>query len=86
MNRGTAKVIVNEVTSGRPTALNGFMEVAGRAASVVVANPDGIRVNGGGFINTSRAVLTTGRRRQAIRISGGGRINHGTEGIRRKSS
>ena len=61
MNRGTAKVIVNEVTSGRPTALNGFMEVAGRAASVVVANPDGIRVNGGGFINTSRAVLTTGR-------------------------
>ena len=61
MNRGTAKVIVNEVTSGRPTAFNGFMEVAGRAASVVVANPDGIRVNGGGFINTSRAVLTTGR-------------------------
>ena len=61
MNRGTAKVIVNEVTSGRPTALNGLMEVAGRAASVVVANPDGIRVNGGGFINTSRAVLTTGR-------------------------
>ena len=61
MNRGTAKVIVNEVTSGRPTALNGFMEVAGRAASVVVANPDGIRVNGGRFINTSRAVLTTGR-------------------------
>ena len=61
MNRGTAKVIVNEVTSGRPTAFNGFMEVAGRAAFVVVANPDGIRVNGGGFINTSRAVLTTGR-------------------------
>lgn len=58
MNRGTAKVIVNEVTSGRPTALNGLMEVAGGAASVVVANPDGIRVNGGRFINTSRAVLT----------------------------
>ncbi|WP_155401670.1 filamentous hemagglutinin N-terminal domain-containing protein, partial [Ralstonia solanacearum] len=27
---------------------------------VVIANPNGILVNGGGFINTSRATLTTG--------------------------
>src|SRR6201991_1379245 len=33
---------------------------AGRRAEVVIANGSGISVNGGGFINTSRAVLTTG--------------------------
>ena len=61
MVRGTAKVIVNEVTSDRPTSMNGFLEVAGDRASVVVANPNGITVNGGGFLNTNRGVLTTGK-------------------------
>ena len=41
--------------------MKGFIEVAGRKASVVVANPNGITVDGGGFINTDRAVLTTGK-------------------------
>lgn len=59
--RGSASVIVNEVTSHNPTNMNGFIEVAGRKASVVVANPNGITVDGGGFINTDRAVLTTGK-------------------------
>jgi len=61
MMRGSASVIVNEVTSHNPTNMNGFIEVAGRKASVVVANPNGITVDGGGFINTDRAVLTTGK-------------------------
>lgn len=61
MMRGSASVIVNEVTSYNPTNMNGFIEVAGRKASVVVANPNGITVDGGGFINTDRAVLTTGK-------------------------
>ncbi|WP_175198568.1 filamentous hemagglutinin N-terminal domain-containing protein, partial [Paraburkholderia caffeinitolerans] len=39
---------------------NGHLEVAGNRAEVVIANPSGIAVNGGGFINTSRAILTTG--------------------------
>ncbi len=34
--------------------------MAGPRAEVVIANPNGILVNGGGFINTSRATLTTG--------------------------
>ena len=58
---GTAKVIVNQVTSGTPTSMNGYLEVAGQRASVVVANPNGITVNGGGFLNADHAVLTTGR-------------------------
>lgn len=61
MMRGSANVIVNEVTSHNPTEMKGFLEVAGRKASVVVANPNGITVDGGGFINTDRAVLTTGK-------------------------
>ncbi len=58
---GAAKVIVNEVTSANPSYINGFLEVAGNKASVVIANPNGISVNGGGFINTADAILTTGR-------------------------
>ena len=61
MVNGTAKVIVNQVTSDAPTSMNGYLEVAGEKASVVVANPNGITVNGGGFLNTEHAVLTTGR-------------------------
>jgi len=61
MVNGTAKVIVNQVTSDTPTSMNGYLEVAGQKASVVVANPNGITVNGGGFLNTEHVVLTTGR-------------------------
>ncbi|KAB8048009.1 hypothetical protein GCN74_28095, partial [Janthinobacterium sp. FT14W] len=35
-------------------------EVAGQRAEVVIANPAGVSVDGGGFINASRVVLTTG--------------------------
>ncbi|RDS79967.1 filamentous hemagglutinin N-terminal domain-containing protein [Dyella monticola] len=57
---GSANVIVNEVTSTSPSSLNGYIEVAGPSAAVVVANPNGLNCNGCGFINTTRATLTTG--------------------------
>ncbi len=57
---GSAKVILNEVNSNSPSRLNGYVEVAGQRAEVVIANPAGINVDGGGFINASRATLTTG--------------------------
>ncbi len=57
---GSARVILNEVNSSNPSYLNGYVEVAGQRAEVVIANPAGISVNGGGFINTSKATLTTG--------------------------
>ncbi|ALN65272.1 filamentous hemagglutinin family N-terminal domain protein [Lysobacter antibioticus] len=57
---GGARVILNEVNSANPSHLNGYVEVAGPRAEVVIANPAGIQVDGGGFINTSRATLTTG--------------------------
>jgi len=55
-----ARVILNEVTGTNRSLLYGYTEVAGHSADVIVANPNGITVNGGGFINTSRATLTTG--------------------------
>lgn len=61
MAQGPAKIIVNQVISGNPTTMNGFLEVAGHKADVIIANPNGITVNGGGFINTARAILTTGK-------------------------
>jgi filamentous hemagglutinin len=57
---GTARVILNEVNSANPSYLNGYVEVAGSRAQVVIANPSGISCNGCGFINASRATLTTG--------------------------
>ncbi|WP_433704704.1 hemagglutinin repeat-containing protein [Paraburkholderia sacchari] len=56
----SARIIVNQVNSANPSQLNGFLETAGNRAEVIIANPSGIAVNGGGFINTSRAILTTG--------------------------
>ncbi|WP_145497024.1 hemagglutinin repeat-containing protein [Yersinia ruckeri] len=59
--RGEASVILNEVNSRDPSQLNGYIEVAGRKAQVVIANPAGITCEGCGFINANRATLTTGQ-------------------------
>ncbi|WP_051916724.1 MULTISPECIES: hemagglutinin repeat-containing protein [unclassified Serratia (in: enterobacteria)] len=59
--KGEAKVILNEVNASNPSQLNGFIEVAGQKAQVVIANPAGITCSGCGFINANRATLTTGQ-------------------------
>ncbi|RKR54241.1 filamentous hemagglutinin [Yokenella regensburgei] len=56
-----AQAIINEVTGGNRSQLQGMTEVAGKAANVMVANPYGITCNGCGFINTPNATLTTGK-------------------------
>lgn len=58
--KGTARVILNEVNSADPSQLRGYVEVAGDRAQVVIANPAGISVDGGGFLNASRVTLSTG--------------------------
>ncbi|MGK8799982.1 hemagglutinin repeat-containing protein [Burkholderia cenocepacia] len=55
-----ARIIVNQVNSPNPTQIRGTVEIAGARAELVLANPSGIFVDGGGFLNTSRATLTTG--------------------------
>ena len=56
----TANTILNEVTGTSSTSMNGALEVAGNKAHVIIANPNGISVNNGTFINASSATLTTG--------------------------
>ncbi|WP_233501053.1 filamentous hemagglutinin N-terminal domain-containing protein [Pantoea sp. ARC270] len=56
----SASLILNEVISNKASSLNGFIEVAGQKADVIIANPNGITCSGCNFINTGRATLTTG--------------------------
>ncbi len=56
-----ATAIINEVTGGNRSQLQGYTEVAGKAANVMVANPYGITCSGCGFINTPQVTLTTGK-------------------------
>ncbi|MGN4024158.1 two-partner secretion domain-containing protein, partial [Burkholderia gladioli] len=55
-----ARIIVNQVNSPSPSQIRGALEIAGARAELVLANPSGIYLDGAGFINTSRATLTTG--------------------------
>ncbi|KER03276.1 hemagglutinin repeat-containing protein [Photorhabdus temperata] len=59
--KAEAKIILNEVNSINPSLLNGWIEVAGQKAEIIIANPAGITCNGCGFINAHRTTLTTGQ-------------------------
>ncbi|RMT25145.1 Filamentous hemagglutinin [Pseudomonas syringae pv. spinaceae] len=56
-----ASTILNEVTGANASQLNGYTEVAGQAARVIIANPYGVTCSGCGFINTPRVTLSTGK-------------------------
>ncbi|MFG1496803.1 hemagglutinin repeat-containing protein [Saccharospirillum sp. HFRX-1] len=81
LSQGTASIILNEINSDDPSYLQGYIEIAGRRAELIIANPSGIQVDGAGFINASSATLTTGRP-----VMLGGHLDHyrvtgGTIGI-----
>ena len=56
-----ANAIINEVVGANRSQLQGYTEVAGKQANVMVANPYGITCSGCGFINTPNVTLTTGK-------------------------
>ena len=56
----SARLILNEVMTARPSSILGSLEVVGHRADLVIANPYGILVNGGNFINVSKLSLVTG--------------------------
>lgn len=60
LNGQAANVILNEVTGANRSQLEGYTEVFGQQANVILANPYGITCNGCGFINTPRVTLSTG--------------------------
>lgn len=49
LNKGSARIILNEVNSTSPSQLRGYMEIAGSKAQLVVANPSGITCDGCGL-------------------------------------
>ena len=59
-NSIAANLIITEVTGKNRTNINGTVEVAGKKADLVMANRNGVYVNGGNFLNTDRVTLTTG--------------------------
>ena len=59
-NSIAANLIITEVTGKNRTNINGTVEVAGKRADLVMANRNGVYVNGGNFLNTDRVTLTTG--------------------------
>lgn len=56
-----ARTIVNQVTSTNPSVIQGNVNVLGPRANVILANPNGVTVDGGSFTNTGHVVLSTGQ-------------------------
>jgi len=56
-----ARNIVNQVTSTNPSRIEGAITVLGPRANVILADPNGITVNGGSFVNTGNVALITGQ-------------------------
>ncbi|WP_080424010.1 C80 family cysteine peptidase [Burkholderia ubonensis] len=58
-----ARAIVAEVTGSKASLLQGTLEVRGQRADVIVANPNGITLNGVSTINARGLTATTGQAR-----------------------
>ncbi|WP_425102710.1 filamentous hemagglutinin N-terminal domain-containing protein [Burkholderia ambifaria] len=56
-----ARTIVNQVTSTNPSLIQGNINVLGPRANVILANPNGVTIDGGSFTNTGHVVLSTGQ-------------------------
>ncbi|WP_126282700.1 filamentous hemagglutinin N-terminal domain-containing protein [Burkholderia stagnalis] len=56
-----ARTIVNQVTSTNPSLIQGNINILGPRANVILANPNGVTVDGGSFTNTGHVVLSTGQ-------------------------
>ncbi|WP_115663418.1 filamentous hemagglutinin N-terminal domain-containing protein [Cupriavidus taiwanensis] len=93
-NAARARTILNQVTSTNPSLLEGPLSVLGQRANVVIANPNGISVNGMTVSNVGHLAITTGqvdpvdftldngRRQHNLKISTSqGTIDVGPEGL-----
>ena len=87
LNRGEAKLIINQVNSPLPSNLQGNIEIAGKKADLIIANPSGINVNGATIINSSSTTLSTATptyengHLKSLNISKEGSINIGANGL-----
>ncbi|CAE6797089.1 hypothetical protein R75461_05005 [Paraburkholderia nemoris] len=89
-----ARTIVNQVTSTNPSLIQGAVSVLGPRANVILANPNGITVDGGSFVNAGHVVLSTGQvsfndltlapgvtQRNVVLTTNGGTITIGAGGL-----
>lgn len=88
-----ARTILNQVTGTNPSLLEGQLAVLGPRANVVIANPNGISVNGMVVQNMGNLALTTGQvsfndftvngqlQRNLVINTSQGRIDVGPEGL-----
>lgn len=89
-----ARTIVNQVTSTNPSLIQGAVSVLGPRANVILANPNGVTVDGGSFVNAGHVVLSTGQvsfsditlapgqiQRNVILTTNGGAITIGPGGL-----
>lgn len=56
-----ASAIISEVTGAKASYINGTMEVFGKKADIIIANENGISVNGATTINANGLTLSTGK-------------------------
>ncbi|MDR2708480.1 MAG: filamentous hemagglutinin N-terminal domain-containing protein, partial [Elusimicrobiota bacterium] len=73
-----ADIILNEVLSNKRTYIEGYIEIAGKRADLIIANPNGISVSGGGFINVAKLSLIAGASGQGnpyASVDAAGRLN-----------
>ncbi|HPS56679.1 MAG TPA: filamentous hemagglutinin N-terminal domain-containing protein, partial [Spirochaetota bacterium] len=61
LNGREALIVVNEVTGTKRSDILGYIEMFGGSAEFILVNPNGIMLNGAGFINMPRVTLGTGR-------------------------
>ncbi|MBE3609446.1 filamentous hemagglutinin N-terminal domain-containing protein [Campylobacter californiensis] len=61
LNGGYANLIVNQVNSSNPSLLKGNLEIAGKRADLLIANPSGISINGLNIINASSSSFATAK-------------------------
>ena len=87
LNRGEAKLIINQVNSSLPSNLQGNIEIAGKKADLIIANPNGINVNGATIINSKSSTLSTAKinyeegRIKTFDVDKNGRINISDKGL-----
>ena len=55
-----ASLILNQVTGSNPSSLLGVMEIAGKRADLIIANPNGITCKACGVLNAQSFTLSTG--------------------------
>ncbi|MBQ6224226.1 MAG: filamentous hemagglutinin N-terminal domain-containing protein, partial [Campylobacter sp.] len=58
-NTKEASLIINEISGSDISKLQGITEIAGSKADIIISNPNGIYINGAGFINANNVRLTT---------------------------